>query len=364
MFTNNEKSIKDQLGNFQNQTKAIESNTDRDIFFENEIGEVMLGTSNDFLETAGEKITTVFSNNEKLTKNQLDVFNNQIKDLGGKKEHGIFEEITKQISSISSIFLDEKKTNQDQLAGVKVQVKDLGGKKEHGIFEEITKQISSISSIFLDEKKTNQDQLAGVKVQVKDLGGKKEQPYNPGNVKYQLKPETYNEKPIGGSSGHAHVELGPRYRHEERAPVVSGISKLDQELRKLTNMASNTDNISKQASEYLSKTNIKYTDTKVGNAPVINKIPEVGRIESKIPTRDVMAPHVPSDEHKNKPVVSKEPPVISPITPVGEITIKDLHTALINLNTNMMRMVSYTESISESSHKTARHTRESTGLRM
>ena len=320
MFTNNEKSIKDQLGNFQNQTKAIESNADRDIFFENEIGEVMLGTSNDFLETAGEKITTVFSNNEKLTKNQLDVFNNQIKDLGGKKEHGIFEEITKQISSISSIFLDEKKTNQDQLAGVKVQVKDLGGKKE--------------------------------------------QPYNPGNVKYQLKPETYNEKPIGGSSGHAHVELGPRYRHEERAPVVSGISKLDQELRKLTNMASNTDNISKQASEYLSKTNIKYTDTKVGNAPVINKIPEVGRIESKIPTRDVMAPHVPSDEHKNKPAVSKEPPVISPITPVGEITIKDLHTALINLNTNMMRMVSYTESISESSHKTARHTRESTGLRM
>jgi len=310
LFTNNEKSIKDQLGNFQNQTKAIESNADRDIF----------GTSNDFLETAGEKITTIFSNTDKLAKEQLGVFNNQVKDLGGKKEHGIFEEITKQISSISSIFLDEKKTNQDQLAGVKVQVKDLGGKKE--------------------------------------------QPYNPGNVKYQLKPETYNEKPIGGSSGHGHVELGPRYRHEERDPVVSGISKLDQELRKLTNMASNTDNISKQASEYLSKINIKYTDTKVGNAPVINKIPEVGRIESKIPTRDVMAPHVPSDEYKNKPVVSKEPPVISPIAPVGEITIKDLHTALINLNTNMMRMVSYTESISESSHKTARHTRESTGLRM
>lgn len=44
-------------------------------------------------------------------------------------------------------------------------------------------------------------------------------------------------------------------------------------------------------------------------------------------------------------------------------TIKDLHTALLDLNKNMMRMISHTENISEASNKSAKYAGKATGNR-
>ena len=84
-----------------------------------------------------------------------------------------------------------------------------------------------------------------------------------------------------------------------------------------------------------------------------------------------IAPQISSLIEKIKPVEQKpEPKIEQP--PVKEkqseeihtITIKDLHDVMIDVNKNIMLMVNHTESISDSSNKSARYASESTGSRI
>ena len=66
-----------------------------------------------------------------------------------------------------------------------------------------------------------------------------------------------------------------------------------------------------------------------------------------------------------EPIVeSTSPPPTVPIENASSVTIKDLHDDLIQLNMNIMKMVSHTENISDSSKKTAGYASKSTGSRI
>jgi len=64
------------------------------------------------------------------------------------------------------------------------------------------------------------------------------------------------------------------------------------------------------------------------------------------------------------PVKKAEPAPVTPVQPTDQITLKDVHAALLDLNKTMSKMVSHTESISDSTKKGANYAAKSTGNRV
>ena len=77
---------------------------------------------------------------------------------------------------------------------------------------------------------------------------------------------------------------------------------------------------------------------------------------------------IPSFETKPQlpepPVKKAEPTPATPIQSTDQVTLKDVHAALLDLNKTMSKMVSHTESISDSTKKGANYAAKSTGNRV
>jgi hypothetical protein len=96
----------------------------------------------------------------------------------------------------------------------------------------------------------------------------------------------------------------------------------------------------------------------------------VGNLRDMMPKTTDLSMSGVADAVKPKPVTptatATETATTSSKTAVKSeegATIKDLHTALLDLNKNMMRMISHTESISEASNKSAKYAGKATGNR-
>jgi hypothetical protein len=96
----------------------------------------------------------------------------------------------------------------------------------------------------------------------------------------------------------------------------------------------------------------------------------VGSLRDMMPKTTDLSMSGVAEAVKPKPVTSAETPTTTattasktPINTGEGATIKDLHTALLDLNKNMMRMVSHTENISESSNKSVKYAAKATGNR-